>query len=93
MGDEYVSTLKAGMESGWNRWKYMNNCICIGTVSYTHLDVYKRQGYKSYNRDSNYNRYNNDGEQRPYRPRTNSYNREGGDRPYRSSYNLSLIHI
>ena len=44
-------------------------------------------GYKSYNRDSNYNRYNNDGEQRPYRPRTNSYNREGGDRPYRSSYN------
>ena len=38
-------------------------------------------GYKSYNR------YNNDGEQRPHRPRVGSYNREGGERPYRSSYN------
>lgn len=38
-------------------------------------------GYKSYNR------YNNDGEQRPRRPRVSSYNRENGERPYRSSYN------
>ena len=38
-------------------------------------------GYKSYNR------YNNDGESRPRRPRVGSYNREGGERPYRSSYN------
>ena len=38
-------------------------------------------GYKSYNR------YNNDGEQRPHRPRVGNYNREGGERPYRSSYN------
>ena len=38
-------------------------------------------GYKSYNR------YNNDGEQRPRRPRVGGYNREGGERPYRSSYN------
>ena len=39
-------------------------------------------GYRSYNR------YNNDGEQRTYRPRVgSSYNREGGERPYRSSYN------
>ena len=36
-------------------------------------------GYKSYNR------YNNDGEQRPHRPRVGNYNREGGERPYRSS--------
>ena len=38
-------------------------------------------GYKSYNR------FNNDGEQRPRRPRVGGYNREGGERPYRSSYN------
>ena len=38
-------------------------------------------GYKSYNR------YNNDGEHRPHRPRVGSYNRDGGERPYRSSYN------
>ncbi len=37
-------------------------------------------GHKSYNR------YNNGGEQRSYRPRTN-YNREGGERPYYSSSN------
>lgn len=37
-------------------------------------------GYKSYNR------YNNGGEQRSYRPRAN-YNREGGERPYHASYN------
>ena len=41
-------------------------------------------GYKSYNR------YNNDGEQRPRRPRVSSYNRENGERPYRSSYNNRL---
>ena len=41
------------------------------------------------NENKSYNRYNNDGEQRPRRPRVGSYNREGGDRPYRpsSSYN------
>jgi 23S rRNA pseudouridine2605 synthase len=39
-------------------------------------------GYKSYNRETNYNRYDA-GEQRSYRPRTNNYN-QGGDRPYRS---------
>ena len=39
------------------------------------------------NENKSYNRYNNDGEQRPHRPRVGSYNREGGDRPYRSSYN------
>ena len=43
--------------------------------------------------NKSYNRYNNDGEQRPYRPRTNNYNREGGynnangERPSRPSYN------
>ena len=39
------------------------------------------------NENKSYNRYNNDGEQRPQRPRVGSYNREGGERPYRSSYN------
>ena len=38
------------------------------------------------NENKSYNRYNNDGEQRPHRPRVGSYNREGGERPYRSSY-------
>ena len=38
------------------------------------------------NDNKSYNRYNNDGEQRPHRPRVRSYNREGGERPYRSSY-------
>ena len=38
------------------------------------------------NENKSYNRYNNDGEQRPRRPRVGSYNREGGERPYRSSY-------
>ena len=56
-----------------------------GSVNEENQNV-SRDGYKSYNRDNNYNRYNNDGEQRQYRPRTN-YNREGGERPYRSSYN------
>jgi 23S rRNA pseudouridine2605 synthase len=41
-------------------------------------------GYKSYNRESSYNRYEG-GEQRSYRPRTNNYN-QGGDRPYRPQY-------
>ena len=54
-----------------------------GAANEENQNVSRDGGYKSYNRDSNYN----DGEQRPYRPRTNSYNREGGDRPYRSSYN------
>ena len=38
------------------------------------------------NENKSYNRYNNDGEQRPHRPRVGSYNREGGERPYRSAY-------
>ena len=37
------------------------------------------------NENKSYNRYNNDGEQRPRRPRVGGYNREGGERPYRSS--------
>ena len=37
------------------------------------------------NENKSYSRYNNDGEQRPRRPRVGSYNREGGERPYRSS--------
>ena len=41
------------------------------------------------NENKSYNRYNNDGEQRPRRPRVGSYNREGGERPYRSSSNNS----
>jgi 23S rRNA pseudouridine2605 synthase len=41
-------------------------------------------GYKSYNRETNYNRYDA-GEQRSYRPRTNNYN-QGGERPYRQQY-------
>ena len=62
-----------------------------------------RDGYRSHNRENvNYNRYNNDGErrsfrprfnsengeQRPYRPRTN-YNQGNsyGERPYRPRYN------
>ena len=39
------------------------------------------------NENKSYNRYNNDGEQRPQRARVGSYNREGGERAYRSSYN------
>ena len=38
------------------------------------------------NENKSYNRYNNDGEQRPHRPRVGRYNREGGERPYRSAY-------
>ena len=38
------------------------------------------------NENKSYNRYNNDGENRPHRPRVGSYNREGGERPYRTSY-------
>ena len=38
------------------------------------------------NENKSYNRYNNDGEHRPHRPRVGSYNREGGERPYRSAY-------
>ena len=38
------------------------------------------------NENKSYNRYNNDGEQRPQRPRVGSYNREGGERPYRAAY-------
>ena len=38
------------------------------------------------NENKSYNRYNNEGEQRPHRPRVGSYNREGGERPYRAAY-------
>ena len=38
------------------------------------------------NENKSYNRYNNDGEHRPHRPRVGSYNREGAERPYRSAY-------
>ena len=38
------------------------------------------------NEHKSYNRYNNEGEQRPQRPRVGSYNREGGERPYRAAY-------
>ena len=38
------------------------------------------------NDNKSFNRYYNDGEQRPRRPRVGGYNREGGERPYRSSY-------
>ena len=38
------------------------------------------------NENKSYNRYNNDGEQRPHRPRVGRYNREGGERPYRAAY-------
>ena len=48
---------------------------------FAHENSGRDGGYKSYNR------YNNDGEQRPRRPRVGGYNREGGERPYRSSYN------
>ncbi len=49
----------------------------------------RENGYnRNYNREYvNYNRYNNDGEQRPYRPRTNNGYSQGGERVYRSSYN------
>ena len=47
---------------------------------FAHENSGRDGGYKSYNR------YNNDGEQRPRRPRVGGYNREGGERPYRSSY-------
>ena len=43
-----------------------------GSVNEENQNVSRDGGYKSYNRDNNYNRY---------------YNREGGERPYRSSYN------
>lgn len=39
------------------------------------------------NENKSYNRYSNDGEQRPRRPRVGSYNHEGGERPYRQSFN------
>ena len=48
---------------------------------FAHENSGRDGGYKSYNR------FNNDGEQRPRRPRVGGYNREGGERPYRSSYN------
>ena len=48
---------------------------------------YKYIMYMSFdNENKSYNRYNNDGEQRPHRPRVGSYNREGGERPYRAAY-------
>lgn len=48
---------------------------------------YKYIMYMSFdNENKSYNRYNNDGEQRPQRPRVGSYNREGGERPYRAAY-------
>jgi len=46
--------------------------------------------FENENRDGgskSYNRYNNDGEQRSFRPRVSNYNREGGDRPGRPSFN------
>ena len=48
---------------------------------FAHENSGRDGGYKSYNR------FNNDGEQRPRRPRVGGYNREGGEHPYRSSYN------
>ena len=48
---------------------------------FAHENSGRDGGYKSYSR------YNNDGEQRPRRPRVGGYSREGGERPYRSSYN------
>ena len=64
-----------------------------------------RDGYRSHNRENvNYNRYNNDGERRSFRPRFNSENGEQrsyrprtnynqgnsyGERPYRPRYNNS----
>lgn len=48
---------------------------------FAHENSGRDGGYKSYNR------FNNDGEQRPRRPRVGGYNREGVERPYRSSYN------
>ena len=50
---------------------------------FAHESAGRDGGYKSYNR------YNNDGEQRSYRPRVGNYNREGDERQYRSSYNHS----
>ncbi|MGL5958491.1 MAG: pseudouridine synthase [Phocaeicola sp.] len=54
-----------------------------GSVKEENQNVSREGGYKSYNQETPYNRYNNDGEQRPYRPRTNYNNEGGGDRPYR----------
>ena len=53
-----------------------------GYVNENREGGYSRNANREYN---NYNRYNNDGEQRSYRPRTNNYN-QGGERVYRSSY-------
>ena len=53
-----------------------------GYVNENREGGYSRNSNREYN---NYNRYNNDGEQRSYRPRTNNYN-QGGERVYRSSY-------
>ena len=35
-----------GMEFSWTYYKQMNIAFCLMAVSYTHLDVYKRQAYK-----------------------------------------------
>ena len=51
------------------------------TDGYTNEKIGRDGGNKSNNR------YNNDGEQRSFRPRVSNYNREGGERPNRSSYN------
>ena len=53
-----------------------------GYVNENREGGYSRNANREYN---NYNRYNHDGEQRSYRPRTNNYN-QGGERVYRSSY-------
>ena len=34
---------KAGKKKGWMRWCAAAACLCLVAVSYTHLDVYKRQ--------------------------------------------------
>ena len=71
-----------------------NNKIMINENDNRHegsVNENREGGYnRNYNREYvNYNRYNNDGESRPYRPRTNNYN-QGGERVHRprvNSYN------
>ena len=60
----------------------------IDEKDFNQEDSVNEGGYsRNYNREyTNYNKYNNNGEQRPYRPRTNNYG-QGGERVYRSSYN------
>ena len=71
-----------------------NNKIMINENDNRHegsVNENREGGYnRNYNREYvNYNRYNNDGESRPYRSRTNNYN-QGGERVHRprvNSYN------